>query len=248
MALCAATLITCFYLALSSAGAVGTSLSSHGAADEIVAKNIDARGGLAAWRAVQSMSMLGHIEAGKGLEVPFRLELKRPRKMRLEIVFQGQTAVQVYDGKTGSKLRPFLGRSTVEPLSAEEQQAAAAQLSLDGPFVDYVAKGYKIELAGREPVEEHDAYKIKLTLEEGAVRHIWLDAASLLEVKMEEVRPLRGTQRRITTYYRDYRPVSGLVIPHVLETVAEGVPGRHKLTIEKVELNPQLADSRFTKP
>jgi outer membrane lipoprotein-sorting protein len=85
--------------------------------DEIVAKNAAARGGAAAWRAVESMRCAGQMEIGKGMQVPFRLELKRPRKMRLEFEFDGKTAVQTYDGSAGWKLAPYLGRDAAEPLS-----------------------------------------------------------------------------------------------------------------------------------
>ena len=37
--------------------------------------------------------------------LPFRLEMKRPRKSRLAMDFAGKTAVQVYDGQNGWKLR-----------------------------------------------------------------------------------------------------------------------------------------------
>jgi hypothetical protein len=36
------------------------------------------------------------------------MKLKRPGKMRIELQFNGKTALQVYDGSNGWKLRPFL--------------------------------------------------------------------------------------------------------------------------------------------
>jgi hypothetical protein len=37
-------------------------------------------------------------------------------------------------------------------------------------------------------------------------------------------------------------------VPHVLETVVEGVKQSHKMTIEKVAVNQPLEDSLFAKP
>src|SRR6266436_1781597 len=48
------------------------------------------------------------------VQLPFVMELKRPRKMRFELQFSGQTAIQVFDGANGWKLRPFLNRRVVE--------------------------------------------------------------------------------------------------------------------------------------
>lgn len=249
-------------------------------ANEIVEKNIAARGGLQAWRSVHAIKLSGKMEAGgdrrstipmptpgaptgasrrRGPEIapqrlaeqaqlPFVMELKRPRKTRLELQFRGQTAVQVYDGSNGWKLRPFLNRHEVEPYTPEELKAASMQAELDGPLVDYAAKGTKVELEGAEKVEDRDTYKLKLTLKGGQVQHVWIDARTFLETKIEGVpRRLDGKYHPVATYFRDYRPVNGLQMAHLLETVVDGVNQTEKIEIEKVTVNPKLDDSLFAK-
>lgn len=258
-------------------------------AAEIADKNVAARGGLQAWRAVQTFSMQGKMGAGgnrratlevsppnvpgrKSLDqiaprrpveealLPFVMELKRPRKMRLELQFNGQTAIQVFDGTNGWKLRPFLNRREVEAYTADEMKTASTQSDLDGLLIDYAAKGTQIDLDGIEKVEDRDTYKLRLTLKSGQVTHVWVDAKTFLEAKVEGVpRRLDGTYHPVEVYYRDYRPVSGLQIPFVLETrvlpVAKTalrlrdtpVPPE-QIVIDKVSVNPKLDDSRFSKP
>jgi len=221
------------------------------AVEQIIQKNVEARGGLAAWRAIQSMTETGKMDANsKGtVQLPFKLEMMRPRKTRLEIVFNGHTAVQTYDGTNGWTLRPYLGRPDPDPYSEIELRKSAEQQELDGPLVDYAAKGTTAELVGVEQVEGKDAYKIRLTLKTKAVRHIWIDARSFLELKIEDMpRILDGKPHNVDTYFRDYRPVSGLMIPFTLETAVKDVVGSKKLIIEKVELNPKLDDMEFAKP
>jgi len=221
------------------------------AAEQIIERNIAARGGLAAWHGVQTLTMSGHMDIGgrKSMEVPFRSEMKRPRKVRFELDFNGQKAVQVYDGAHGWKIRPYLGRNDAEPYSPEEEQSAAQTQDLDGPLVDYKAKGTKVALEGMEAVEGHDAYKLKLTFKNGAVRHDWIDAKSFLEVKIEgQPRRLDGKWHPVEIYSRDYRSVNGLMIPYVLETAVQGVKPPHKMTAEKVEVNSKIDDSTFKKP
>jgi len=188
------------------------------------------------------------------------MEMKRPRKMRVELVFKGQTAIQVFDGANGWKLRPFLNRRVVEPYTEEEMKRASMQADLDGPLVDYAAKGTKIELDGVEKVEDRDNYKLKLTMNNGQSIHVWIDAQSFLESKIEgQPRRLDGVDRPVEVYYRDYRPVNGLQIPYVLETkvlpAAQKLPGlrqtpvpTEKIIIEKVAVNPKLDESLFSKP
>jgi hypothetical protein len=256
---------------LPSAAPAPTSSAPRLSAAQIVERSIAARGGLSAWRSVQALSWSGKMDAGGGnqkqlkipgmpppkpvenpgaqAQLPFVLEMKRARKQRLEIRFNGQTAVQVYDGTQGWKVRPFLNRRDVEPYTSAELAAAADQADLDGPLVDYVAKGTQVELEGVERVEGRTAYRLRLTLKDNHVLHDWIDAQSLLEVKMEGTpRRLDGRVHPVNVLLRDYRSVNGLQIPHLMETVVDGVARTEKIQIEKVEVNPRLDEARFRKP
>jgi hypothetical protein len=255
-------------------------------AAQIVDKNVEARGGLQAWRAVQTMSFSGTLGAGgnqraslvnptpgqgpnqqvgsqrpkEEVTLPFVMELKRPRKMRFELQFNGQTAIQVYDGVRGWKLRPFLNRREVEPYTPEEMKAASRQADIDGPLVDYVNKGTRVELVGMEQVEGRNTYKLNLIMKNGQSIHVWIDAETFLETKIEgQPRQLDGKEHPVEVYFRDYHPVGGLQIPFVLETkvlpLAKTSPGYRgvpvppeRIIIQKVEVNPKILDSHFSKP
>lgn len=255
-------------------------------ATQIVEKHVAARGGLTAWRAVQSLLVAGKLEAGTGdsvarstrlsvegagasvkraeraaaqtevskdaqaqVQLPFRLEMKRPRKSRLEVDFAGKTAVQVYDGQQGWKVRPYLNRNDVEPFTTDEATAAAAKADLDGPLVDYVAKGTQVALEGTEPVDGHTAYKLKVTMKNGDVQHIWIDTQSFLDVKVEgSPRRMDGKMRSVWIYQRDFKAVQGLMVPYLYETAIEGDHRTHKMFVESVTVNRAVDDARFAKP
>jgi len=278
-----ATLVCTFSIATGTASA-----QSHVnlPASEIVNKNVAARGGLQAWRAVQTMSWRGKLGVGGNqraplpisgvsksgakiptdprpkdeVQLPFLMEMERPRKVRFELRFKGQTAVQVYDGATGWKLRPYLNHLEVEPFTPDESRIASLQSDLDGPLVDYAAKGTAIELVGMEKVEDRDTYKLKLTLKDGHSLHVWIDSQTFLEAKIEGTpRRLDGIDHPVEIYYRDYRQVNGLRIPFVLETKvlpaskpasraeSASVPVE-RIIIEGVEVNPKLNAMLFSKP
>ena len=242
-------LSVCMFLAMS--GAASPQPPANLTAAQIVEKNVSAKGGLPAWRAVQTISLSGKVDAGgkAKVQLPFVLEKKRPGKTRIELVFANDTAVQVYDGVNGWKLRPYLGRRDVEPYSPEELKSAAFESDLDGPLVDYATKGNKVEVEGVEKVENHDAYRLKLTMKGGQVQHIWVDAETFLDVKVEGTpRRMDGKMRPVWIYLRDYKNVNGLMIPYVVETEVQGYKVTHKMIIESVVVNPKLEDSLFTKP
>ena len=273
--LCASLMIA--MLPLSMAGSETKPSAPTLTAAEIVDKNVAAHGGLAAWRAVQTMEMKGTMEAGgnqrstlpvpgatkamiKGVSVvpprpkeqaqlPFVMDLQRGRKQRVEIEFNGQTAVQVYDGTHGWKLRPFLNRHEVEDFTPEELKAASTQTDLDGLLIDYAAKGSKVELEGVDKVEGRSAYNLRVTDKNGNARHVWVDSETFLEAKIEGTpRRLDGKYHPVAVYFRDYRSVSGLMMPYLLETAVEGVRDTERITIESIISNPKLDQARFSKP
>jgi hypothetical protein len=219
--------------------------------DQIVERNVAARGGRAARRAAKTLTIAGEMDAGgkPNHALPFVLKEKRPRKSRLEIVFKDQTSVQVYDGTQGWKVRPFLNRNEVETYTPAEMKSAAAEQDLDGPLVDYVAKGTQIAVAGTEAVEGHPAYKLKLTLRNGDKRMLWVDAASFLELKIEgEPRKLDAKMHKVAVYFRDYKTEHGLTTPRLQETAIEGVKQTYKMTVTRVAVNEPLDDALFQKP
>lgn len=280
---CCISLAGCMLLGAAEANSPTESKLSAAA---VVDKNVAARGGLQTWRSVQTMTLTGKMGAGgnrraalpvpgttvaakkdalgarpeEEVFLPFVMELKRPRKLRFELQFKGQTAVQVFDGANGWKLRPFLNRREVEPYTPDEMKLAAMQAELDGPLVDYAAKGTKVELDGMEQVENRDTYKLKLTMKSGETTHMWIDSQTFLEAKIEgQPRKLDGTMHPVETYFRDYRVVNGLQIPFLLETKV--LPVAHtklglrdtpvppeKTIIDKVAVNPKLDDAQFTRP
>jgi outer membrane lipoprotein-sorting protein len=188
-------------------------------------------------------------ETEKEIQLPFTLDLKRPKRTRMEVLFDGKTAVQVFDGQHGWKLRPFLNRNDAEPYTVDEVKAEASRDDLDGPLIDSAAKGTKVELDGIEQIEGQPAYKLKVTPKGGAVKHVWIDAKTFLDVKVEGFpKRMDGKMHPVYVYQRDFRSVQGVMIPFVLETAVDGYAETHKVQIEKAAINPQLDDSLFSKP
>ncbi len=216
--------------------------------DEVLAKNYEARGGLGKLKAVSSMRLTGKMVIGPGMEAPATLELKRPSRMSLDLVFQGLTATQAFDGKGGWQIMPFQGNPNAEPLSPDDLQQAEEQADMDGPLVDYKQKGHAVELLGKEKIEGTDAYKLKVTLKNGSVQTLFLDADSCLEIKGESKRTIRGSEVETEQTIGDYKEVEGLLIPHSFESGPKGRPERQKITIDKVELNVALDEARFAMP
>lgn len=217
-------------------------------AEEIVARYVEARGGIKKIRSVKSLRESGRVIAGPNREALVVRELKRPNRSRFEITQQGVTGVFASDGTVGWKFSPFDGDLAPTPLPAEAVQEAVEQADIEGPMVDWKAKGHRIELVGRETVGARDAYKIKMTLKSGAVRYEYLDVTTYYRVRADSTRTLRGAATQVTTVFDDYRKTSGLAFPHLVTVETEGRPQAMRVVVDKVEVNPKIDDARFVKP
>lgn len=216
--------------------------------DEIIAKNNDAKGGLAKQKAVQSIRMTGRATVGPGIEAPIVFELKRPKSLRIDIAIQGMTITQAYDGTVGWMLNPLSGRTDPEALPPEATRVMEEQADMDGSLVEYQSKGNAVELQGKEKVEGTDCYKLKVTLKNGDIRTIFIDAESNLEIKVEGRTMIRGTEQLSETLLGDWKEVGGLLMAHSIDSGQPGAQARQKFTIDKVELNVPLDDARFAMP
>ncbi len=188
------------------------------------------------------------VDAAPVIQVPFKLELARGRKSRLEVYVNDKTAVQVYDGNSGWKLRPYLGPdSKAEPFTPEELKLAADQADLDGWLLDAQAKGSNVSSEGVDAVDGKAAYKLKVLLANGDVRHVWVDAETFLDVRVEGARRFDGKLKPMYTALKDYRTVDGVKVPFLMETRVEGYRDTDRIIIETATANPAITPDHFSK-
>ncbi|HET7451352.1 MAG TPA: hypothetical protein VFL12_01305 [Thermoanaerobaculia bacterium] len=214
--------------------------------DDVIARHIAARGGMDKIKAIQSVDMA--VKANQqGLEFPGRLQWKRPDKMRLEMTIQGKTLVQAYDGKTAWTIMPFLGSSDPQVMAADEAKEVIEQADLDGPIVDAKAKGNTVELVGKEDVDGAPAEKLKVTLKNGDVSYVYIDAETGLTLKETSKRKQQGSEIEIDSYMTNYKPVDGVLFPFAIENKVQG-KSVGQFTITDVKPNVTIDDQAFVMP
>jgi outer membrane lipoprotein-sorting protein len=215
--------------------------------DEVIAKNIQAHGGLDKLKAIKTLRLSAKFSQGP-FRADFLQENKRGDKVREEFIIQGLAQVQAYDGKTGWQISPFGGRKDPELLSQDDLKSLVVDSDIDGPLVDYKEKGHKAELVGHDSMEGTDCFKVKLSMKNGDVRYYYLDADSYLELKLEVQTTIRGALQESELYYGDYEQVNGIYYPFAVEQAQKGSSSRSQITVEKVEQNIALDDAKFTMP
>jgi CubicO group peptidase (beta-lactamase class C family) len=109
-------------------------------------------------------------------------------------------------------------------------------------FLDYKNKNQKFQYAGTEDIDGKKAHKLKTTFKTGISRFVFLDDASLLNIK-ESFIPDKQKELKVDVSYRDFRKVAGILLPYVHELSPE-----EQFQIDRIETNIDIDDSIFKVP
>ena len=217
--------------------------------DQLVAKNIEAKGSAAALHDLQTLRLSGKMLVQEGqIQLAFMQVKKRPDDVRTEASLQGMTQIEAYDGKEGWKVSPFFGRRDPERMSADDVKALVEDAEMDGPLVDWQAKGNKVEYLGTEDVDGTPAHKLKVTRKNGDVSFVYLDPDHFLEIRVITQRTRHGAYEELETDLGDYEKVGGVFVPTSIEFGRKGAPDKQRIIIDKVEANVPVDDTIFHFP
>jgi outer membrane lipoprotein-sorting protein len=216
--------------------------------DEIVAKNLQTKGGAAKWKSISTVKMSGNVSA-QGMQLPLTVYAKRPNYTRQEIsIPEGKgMIVQAFDGTTGWMTNPMMGNAP-QPLPANVTQIMRETADFDGLLMNYKERGTVIELVGKEKVGDKETHHLKITTKGGAQHHYFLDVDSGVELKRsQEVEMTPGQKQTLETEMTGYQTVEGVMVPKNIRQLMNGNTVA-EMSIDKVEFNPAVDDSMFRMP
>jgi hypothetical protein len=217
--------------------------------DELVRKNIEAKGGQTALDAIKTIRFEGRLLVNQGqLELKSTETKKRPGKVRIDAVLQGMNLIQAYDGTSGWKVFPIYGRKDPEKMSADESKALVEEAEIGGPLEHWKEQGKTVTYLGTEDVEGTAAHKLQVVRKNGDVSFVYLDPDYFLEIRILERRTEQGAQVEVETDLGDYEKVNGVYFPFSIEAGSKGSTDKQKTIIEKGEANIPVDDSIFEFP
>lgn len=207
--------------------------------DEIVQKNLAAKGGIEKLKSIQTLRSTGTM-AAQGQTVTMTLTSKRPNLTRQEIVMGGQTMLMVFDGTNARMINPMVSPTPID-MQPEQVEMIKDQSDIDGPLVDYKTKGHQIEFVGAEMADGKKVLHLRIYRKAMPVQDVFLDAVTYLESKVSTAVPGSGV---FETVFGDYRTVEGMTMPFSIKTVAAGMT-LNEMKLTKIEVNPKLDDAVF---
>jgi hypothetical protein len=218
-------------------------------AGELVAKNLQAKGGLEKIKAIRSLRMTGKFQAGGGFTARVGSSALAPNQRRETFTVQGMSEIQAYDGSTGWHISPFGGRKDPELLGEDDLRGLSEDADFYGPLVDYQQKDNRIEYLGHDTVDGDDAYRLKVTLANGDILYYYLDPDTYLEIRVETVRFIRGSVQESFRNLGSYKLVAGVYFPFSIEAGSKQNPeGAAKIAIDNIEANAAVDPREFKVP
>lgn len=217
-------------------------------ADELVAKNIEAKGGMEKIQAIQTIRQTGRFSQ-QGFNADVAQENKRPSQVRETFSVQGMTGVQAYDGSTGWQIQPFGGKKDPQLMGDDDMRDLLIDSDIDGPLVNYKQKGNIVEYLGHDTVDGDDALRLKVTLKNGDIIYYYLDPDTYLEIRTETQEFIRGSVRESTKDLGAFKKVAGVYFPFSLAAGPKNDPSQWQhVTIEKIEVNVPIDNAAFAVP
>ena len=208
-------------------------------AEEIVTKHIEAVGGAAAWKKVNSIYYEGKITV-QGAEVNVTITALNGKGVRQNISVMGLTGYQIITPTAGWNFMPFQGQTSPEPMTADELKQSADDLDVQGKLIDYKSKGNTVEYLGKDDVEGTECFKLKITSKAGNVETVFIDPKSYYIVRSVAKRTANGQESDVPTDLSNYKKLpEGIVVPFSI-TLPFG-----ELVISKAEVNKQIDESTF---
>lgn len=227
------------------------SLAAFGqTAEELVAKNIAAKGGEDKIKAIKTLKMVGRYQEPSGFSADVTVLGKAPNQLRQTFSLQGMTQIQAYDGQTGWQINPFQGRREPELLGEDDLRDISEDADLiAGPLVDAKAKGNTVEYLGHTTVDGDDALKLKVTLKNGDIYYYYLDPDTFLEFRTERQQFLRGSVRELNTEFGSYKQVNGVYFPFVqASSRRKDLSNAPTIVWSAMEANVPADDAQFKMP
>jgi hypothetical protein len=213
-------------------------------ADDIINKYIEAKGGKDKLNAIKSVYMEGSREM-MGSEVMVKVTMVQGKLFRNDFEFGGQTGYTIVTPTEGWSFIPMRSQN-VESIPTERLKNMQGQLDIAGPLVDYIAKGNKSELQGKETIDGKEAHKIKVTLNTGKEVTFYIDTKTnlLIQSKMMSAATGSNAPQEMITIYSDYKSFDGIMFPQTIANPGSGVTGG-STTFDTIVINKSVDESQY---
>ena len=219
--------------------------------EDVIAKHIEARGGLEAWSKIENLKATGSFTAFSKIS-PFTLHRERDgspqggSRYHLDHVLDDKQVTIGYDGETAWWINLWYRTPWAQKMAGQDLKVFMQDVDFESPFFHYRDKGYQVELLGEGDLDGQKALKIQLTRPDESVETWYLDPDTYLEIGYDAEGSDFGRPAPQRAFIEDFREVDGVMIPHYVEK--QWYTRNRIMEIEKIETDLEIDDGLFDMP
>jgi hypothetical protein len=211
-------------------------------ADDIISKHIENTGGKEKLSSVASFTLDFTVNV-MGTDAPSTAVVLIGKGLRSEMVVTGQKVITVVTDKGGWTINPLAGITEPQPIGQQEYLESKDQLEF-APFIDYQLKESKLELVGKEKLDDEDVYKINFTNKDNLTTVCYFNANTFYLVKTVRKLHVNGQETEVVTTYSDFRKMDNGLTGSFSAKIDYG-QFQMTSTVNKIEFNKPVDVSVF---
>ncbi len=174
-------------------------------ADEIIAKNVEAMGGVSKIASLKTVKKSGSLSM-QGMDIPMVFTVSQMKGFRVDVEVMGTSNYQIVTPEKAFMFFPVQQMTEPKEMDAETVKGMQSALDIQGALVNYKEKGSSVEFAGNEKVDGADTYKLKVTSKSGKTAFYFIDVKSnrLTKTTAKAAGP-DGVEMNVETTYSNYK-------------------------------------------
>lgn len=214
-------------------------------AEEIINKHLDAIGGIANLKKVNSFVQKASVLTD-GMEIQITNTILDNYAAKMEISLMGESIYQIVTKTEGWNYNPFQGDTTAEAMTQEELLESQTKLDAENDLIDYKAKGHDVILLGKEKVDGVECFKLEFARKGKSPDVIFIHPSSYYIIQQIKILKTNGKEDEVVTKFSDFKKhSSGIVYPMLYEGTPFGP--ETQMVIESIEVNSKI-DPELFKP
>lgn len=203
--------------------------------DEIINNHIKAIGGDVAWKKITSIRFEYVIDNGSSWEMD--MIIVQGKGLKRTSYIGGMKGYTIFTPTVGYNFYPWGRQQKPETITPEDLKMNEDNLDIQGPLIDYKAKGHAAEYIGMDEFEGTDCYKIKLTERSGKIITYFIDPSNYFVIHSVTITNSNGRESEDDSDFSNYKKLpEGVWVPMNL--------GR-TVKVKKVEVNIPVDENVF---
>jgi hypothetical protein len=216
--------------------------------DDIINKNLIARGGADKWHSFKTLEFAMVIQT-QGIEMPIVISQKDNDKINMQMGSGSISSLTtIFNGKEGWRvMMQKIDTITPKDFAEAKFQLLTQYLLVEPVLLNWKDNGYSLTQDGIEKVGKDEWFKMQVKDKSNNKFTLYIDKASGLEKRVDTEIESNKTKKTLSFFLEDYKTLESVQIPHTLVIKMDGSE-IGKIVLKDTKINKSLDDILFKMP